>query len=273
MTTTLQSRWRKRIEHRRHHQRHTHIRIVGEVQAVEFWRSNSKNGYRLFVDEDRLTDNGWVFCEASVPKSVTQDNDRMGSGSHIIFLSEEAPRPRPDSQHLKEVSTYKFAPNAIIMITVAHVRLCTATCDDSREELPALISQVLIHRIREGILNIRILRIIGRHYKQLFRAIYRQTLKQYLVCKSKHCSVGTNAQRQCECHNQSKRRILRQHAEGVTNVGNGGRQHKIDLGLWTLVLGLWPLISCSRYRFGPQRPKSKGQKPSFLSQRREWIHS
>src|ERR1041385_2173097 len=105
MTPALQSRWRQRVENRRHHQRHTHVGIVCQVDAVETRRRNAKHRHRVFVDEDRLADEVRIFIESAFPKLVAQYNDRMRAGCPIVILCEKPAGPRTNTEHFVKVST------------------------------------------------------------------------------------------------------------------------------------------------------------------------
>ena len=189
---------------------------IGRSESeIETGRQDADDGVSAPIERQRLAQHIPVATEAPLPHSVREDSYSWGPWLVIARLkctSDES----IDSQHRKEIRGCLGREHAFRLASSGHDGATAGVGGDPLANLILLV--VLVIRIGEFALRKLLLR---RAFKKVIEPFWRSVWKaaqQGRIHNGKYRRATANAERQSDDRNQREAGLLRECADGVTQI-------------------------------------------------------
>src|SRR5579859_4010299 len=165
--------------------------------------SDANNRDRAAIHGNRLPNDVWVRGKMTLPVTVVQNHDRIGSGSFSFARKNEAPGSRLDTQGGKEISAYVVREDPIGLAIHSHAVHTELVGKESGKDVAGLAAEVAIVRDGEDGKRGSILPLRRKH-RDLVRVGDWERAEQKRIHDAEDGGIGTDAKRDSDNGNRSE---------------------------------------------------------------------
>ena len=202
-----------------HRDRHHHVRVLADHDAVEAGRRDADDRHRQPVERHGPVQHARIGAEAPRPIMMAEHRDRMAARRTVVVRREGSADVRADAEHVEIVAGDELAADAL-GLAVGHHRERRGEPREHAVEHGAAIAEVAIHRVREGAVVERasLKRAGAVEDDQPLRRFHRQEAEQHLVGERKDGRVGADPERERHDDDERERRRREERPRRVAEV-------------------------------------------------------